>query len=391
MQTASPRVSVVTRTRDRALLLDRAIRSVLQQTFDDLEMIVVNDGGDPEPVEGVVGRYESIAQGRIRVIHNAHSTGMEAASNLGLRSSSGTYVTIHDDDDSWHPQFLERSVAELGRTGLRGVVTGVLMIHEEVDRDDIRLVGTSVFETRPESNRDDPVLRAMEAANGTSMIVDCGDELEDRPRTVVPPTSLYRLLESNLFPPIAFLYERSVFDEIGYYDEELPPLADWDFNIRFLMNFDLAFLPQTLAYYHHRRSKQGPMANSVNQANVHNVVRQRILNRYLRCDLDSEQLGSGYLANRLNDDRLHRIAQQSSIDSVWNGVHHAQVRIEAVEHSLATLVESLNSVRVQTFGARHPVVALRGKLPPTLIRSARDLHRSLAELRLRRGNPNGRS
>jgi hypothetical protein len=172
-----------------------------------------------------------------------------------------------------------------------------------------------------------------------------------------------------------------VFDEIGYYDETLPPLADWDFNIRFLANYDLAFLPRTLAYYHHRNSNKGPMANSVNQANVHNVVRQRILNRYLRADLDADQLGSGYLANRLNDDRLHRISQQSSIDGVWAGVHHAQVRIEDVERSVDTMVESLNSVKVQTFAARHPVVAFKGRLSPEVIRSARQLHRTVVRLR----------
>jgi glycosyltransferase involved in cell wall biosynthesis len=359
---STPAVAVVTRTKDRGLLLDRAVRSVLQQTFDDLELMIVNDGGDPEPVEEVVARYRWMAKGRVRVLHNPTSTGMEAASNLGLRSTTSTYVAIHDDDDTWHPRFLERALGVMKRSGLRGAVTGVQMIHEEVDRGDIRLRGSSAFESRPERNREDPTLLAMEAANGTTLVIE-SDELDGDQRTVLPPNSLYRLLESNLYPPIAFVYERSVFDEIGYYDEDLPPLADWDFNIRFLSAFDIAFLPRVLAYYH-QRSGTGPMANSVIQANLHNQTRQRILNTYLRSDLSARQLGPGYLANRLNDDRIHRISQQSTIDGVWGGVYHAQTTIDEVERTAVRLLQTFHSLRLKTYPFRHPVLATKEKVTP---------------------------
>jgi glycosyltransferase involved in cell wall biosynthesis len=380
-----PTVAVVTRTQNRALLLDRAVRSVLQQTLGDLEMVIVNDGGDPRPVDEVVARHRSIARGRVRVIHNPVATGMEAASNLGLRSSASTYVAIHDDDDSWHPHFLERTVGELERTGLRGVVTGVQLIREEVDRGDIRLVDSCGFESRPERNREDPTLRAVEAGSGTTLILE-SDEEEGTLRSVLPPNSLYRLLESNLYPPISFLYQRSVFDEIGYYDEDLPPLADWDFNIRFLSNYDIAFLPQSLAYYH-QRSPTGPMANSVVQANVHNQVRQRVLNKYLRCDLSARQLGPGYLANQLNDDRIHRIFQQSAIDGVWGGVHHAELTIDEVERTVARLLQTFHSLRVKSYPFRHPVLAVKHKLPSDLEAAVRPWRE--ARLRIRPGHDPG--
>jgi glycosyltransferase involved in cell wall biosynthesis len=46
----------------------------------------------------------------LRVLHHAHSKGMEAASNAGIHASTGEFVVIHDDDDSWHPDFLRETV-----------------------------------------------------------------------------------------------------------------------------------------------------------------------------------------------------------------------------------------------------------------------------------------
>ena len=75
----------------------------------------MNDGGDPAPVDSLIASRREAFGDRIRVIHNAASKGMEAASNVGLRAASGRYVVIHDDDDSWNPTFLEQTVAYLAK------------------------------------------------------------------------------------------------------------------------------------------------------------------------------------------------------------------------------------------------------------------------------------
>jgi hypothetical protein len=58
----------------------------------------------------------------------------------------------------------------------------------------------------------------------------------------------------NQFAPIAFVYRKIILDEVGFYDEALPVLGDWDFNLRFLMKADIAVIPERLANYHHRVS-----------------------------------------------------------------------------------------------------------------------------------------
>ena len=74
-------VGIIMRTKNRPLLLERALNDVLRQVFTDWTMVIVNDGGDPAPVDDLVRRYAEAFRGRVAVVHNRTSVGMEAASN----------------------------------------------------------------------------------------------------------------------------------------------------------------------------------------------------------------------------------------------------------------------------------------------------------------------
>ena len=81
------KIAVITRTKNRPMFLARCIRTVLEQTETDWIHVIVNDGGDPGPVDAAAGQYADRYRGRLRVIHNETSAGMEAASNIGIRAS----------------------------------------------------------------------------------------------------------------------------------------------------------------------------------------------------------------------------------------------------------------------------------------------------------------
>ena len=104
---SEPLVSIITRTKDRAVLLRRALSDCVKQTYDNFELIIVNDGGASSPVDALLEEFSSKLAGRARVIHNQVSQGMERASNQGIEASSGKYICIHDDDDTWAPSFLQ--------------------------------------------------------------------------------------------------------------------------------------------------------------------------------------------------------------------------------------------------------------------------------------------
>lgn len=264
------RVAVITRTKNRAILLKRAVESVLSQKYQDWTHVIVNDGGAPEEIRRVLAPNMELYGGRVTVIDNPASLGMEAASNIGIRGCDSELVVIHDDDDSWHPDFLERCVAFMDADDkpslgceYGGVITYSLRILEEMDGESVKTVASDPFNTWMQS------------------------------------VSLYRLASSNTFPPISFLFRRKVLDEVGYFREDLPVLGDWDFHLRTCMQYEIGLIPELLAYYHHRTSiKSGEYGNTVHAADYkHRTYDALYRNDLLRRDLREGKAGIGYLVN----------------------------------------------------------------------------------------------
>src|SRR5262249_18909405 len=127
---SEPSVAIITRTQCRPLTLERAIRSVLAQRFQDWELIVVSDAGNLPVISQVLDRHADSLAGRCRLLHREVSSGMEAASNFGVLHSRSRFVVLHDDDDSWHPDFLWATVGFLEASGARyqGVISGTELI-----------------------------------------------------------------------------------------------------------------------------------------------------------------------------------------------------------------------------------------------------------------------
>lgn len=106
-------VSIVIPTHNRALLLKRAVYSVLAQTIKDIEVIIINDASKDNTAEvlAMLRQHDP----RIHVIHHDIAQGGSAARNIGINASSGKWIAFLDDDDSWHPQKLEKQLKLLAR------------------------------------------------------------------------------------------------------------------------------------------------------------------------------------------------------------------------------------------------------------------------------------
>jgi glycosyltransferase involved in cell wall biosynthesis len=282
------KVSIITRTKNRVLLLNRALQSVTSQTFGDWEHVIVNDGGAPAPVEKLcAGRANT------RIVHHPQSLGMEAASNAGLRQASGQYVVIHDDDDSWQSEFLSAAVGWLDENSAdaraAGVICHSLRVRERVD-------GESVVQLDVSPNND-----------------------------WLHNVTLFRVAANNPFPPISFVYRREVLDQIGYYREDLPVVGDWEFNLRFLLHYDIGVIARPLANYHQRVSNtDGVYTNSVFGSQIR-VWETRLRNELLRRDLGDGKIGLGVLVNLAKsfEDMSNQVHQHQSAfgylkDKVWN-------------------------------------------------------------------------
>lgn len=227
------RVAILMRTKNRPVLLVRALMSVLSQTYANWHLYLVNDGGEYDELEVLIAPYRPAFAEHLTVKHHPQSQGMEAASNSALQEARDTYdyVVVHDDDDAWRPTFLEQTVAFLetpNNSRYGAVAARCEVVHEEITKDN------RVIEKRRE-----PFGYWKERID------------------------LLDMLRTNSIPPICLLIRKYIVDQIGAFNPSLPVLGDWDYNIRILMLVDIGTINVPLAYYHHRVTGDAVYGNSV--------------------------------------------------------------------------------------------------------------------------------
>jgi glycosyltransferase involved in cell wall biosynthesis len=251
----SPGVAIVVRTKDRPDLLRRALASITSQSFDDWECVVVNDGGETSAVDDVVNELTEGQRARVRVLHQPTSRGRWVSANIGVLGTTAPLLVLHDDDDSWHPDFLARAVAYLEEAPERGgVVSRIEIIWESRVGEEFRTTRREMFQ---------PQLSAPTLAD----------------------TLLF-----NRFVPIAFVYRRRLHEELGLYDDSLPVVGDWAFNLKVLAAGPLEYLGDSpYAYWHQREGVEGTHGNSVidsrgNHAKFDALIRDAALRQYVEAN-----------------------------------------------------------------------------------------------------------
>jgi glycosyltransferase involved in cell wall biosynthesis len=195
-----PRISVVLPTHNGAKFLDRAIGSVVAQTWQDWELLVVNDGstdGTAQKIEAWVAKDE-----RIRALPLDRNLGLPAALNAGFRLAQGENFTWTSDDNWYRPDALAKLLDALDAEPRCEVV---FSSYTEVDEN-----GTSRCE-RTARWRDDLVL-------------------------------------GNRIGP-CFLYRRAVDTALGGYAEDLTLAEDYDFWLRAARQFRFRPLDESLYFY----------------------------------------------------------------------------------------------------------------------------------------------
>ncbi len=113
-----PKVSVIIPCYNQGMYIDETIESVLKQTFDDYEIIVVNDGSTDELTNEKLKNYHFP---RVRVITTLNQ-GLAEARNTGIRNSSGEYILPLDADDTIADTYIEKAVAVLDKNPSAGIV-----------------------------------------------------------------------------------------------------------------------------------------------------------------------------------------------------------------------------------------------------------------------------
>jgi glycosyltransferase involved in cell wall biosynthesis len=247
-------VSVVIPTYKRSKYLQGAIKTAVGQTYEDIEVIVVDDGSTESYANKIVSRFSE----SVKCVSHEDNKGLSAARNTGIRNTSGEYIAFLDDDDRWHKTKIARQVEAINKDERTGLAT-CLVASISPDNEIIHC------ETWAPSG-------------------DCSEEL---------------LIGNSIGTPSRVLVRREAIDDIGTFDESLPTKQDWDFYIRLCQNWRVAAVEDHLCF----RTVHESMSSSPNSSKQDNEkildkhetrIRERELWDQARAEV-ADRVGRAYL------------------------------------------------------------------------------------------------
>lgn len=205
-------------TKNRAHFLDLAVRSVLNQTFEDFEILVV-DAASLDSTREVMREFDDK---RIRFIHEERDPGVSATRNIGISLSKGKFIAFLDDDDLWLPRKLERQLKPInGNPAVGGVYSGAWIIDENG-----KIMGPPWIPAEKLSDFPDMLKR--------NYVGNCS----------------------------GVLVRKECFERVGLFDETLPAAEDYDMWVRLVRHYEFVCLDEPLFFYrvHKKRISTNPRA-----------------------------------------------------------------------------------------------------------------------------------
>ncbi len=199
-----PRVSVIIPTYNRENMIGNAIESVLNQTFRDFEIVIIDDASDDNTEEVVKGFDDD----RIVYILHKEKKGGSAARNTGIKKATGKFIAFLDSDDWWHPKKLEKQLSkmETSRINPELVYTGIRQVNN-----DGKLIKEII-----------PIFR--------------GNIFQEL------------LIENVVGTTSSVLLRKEVFSDVGFFDENLPSRQDLDLWIRIARKHIFDYVETPLVY-----------------------------------------------------------------------------------------------------------------------------------------------
>jgi len=199
-------ITVIIPTYNNANFIAAAIDSVLEQTFQNFELIIVDDGST-DSTQQIVEKYVK-CESRITYIYQDNSGGAARPKNIGIKHAKGIYIAILDADDIWLPSKLEKQMRLIKKSPAK-----------------VGIIGCSYF------------LKQDEVVNGKVYVNMYSDQLRNI------------LLRDYLGPGSSMIYKKSVFDAVGLFDENLRTSQDWEMRIRILQSYHVAIVNEPLVTY----------------------------------------------------------------------------------------------------------------------------------------------
>jgi glycosyltransferase involved in cell wall biosynthesis len=292
------KIAIITRTKNRNLLLERALKSVDAQSYKDYIHLILNDGGDKKALESLLKKYPN--KNRV-VVHNNETVGLVKALNQAIKSVESEYICFLDDDDTWHKDRLKIVMDFIASSGSSACVVKMDIVEEELAEAKVNKISQRLH-----------------------------------PDSGLGEISLFNQCNRNYLSNGIITYKRELYNELGGYDETLPTAEDWDFGIRLMIKCDVDLIrtDDSLFFYHQRINTHGDMGNSVHdrvgeQEKTINLIR----NKYLREDIKSGKLGVGFIMNLTEFNITQTVRLEGHVNQ---SVGDIREDISKVEHKITS-------------------------------------------------------
>lgn len=207
----APAISVIIPVYNGAKTIRATINSVLQQSFQDFEILVVDDGSMDETVSVI----RSIGDPRIRCFSKPNG-GQATARNLGILRSIGNYLAFLDADDLWHPSKLlhHKEILETIPTAGAVYCKGIGLGAEETLDSAMQRISSDRSPLKPSGRILDQLIRVNFIGSGSNFVI-----------------------------------RREVVDQIGFFNPELNGAEDWDFYLRVAEKFEIHCVQNVEIFY----------------------------------------------------------------------------------------------------------------------------------------------
>lgn len=264
-----PQISVVIPTYNRANLLSRSIQSVLNQTYEDFEIIVVDDASS-DGTEEIIKHFDDQ---RIKYIRHEENRGAAAARNTGIRYSRSNYIGFLDDDDEWAPVKLERQIQHL----------------EKHCQADVVYTGMSVCDSERGK-----IFGILLPEKSGSIFSDL-------------------LVDNCVGTTSSVLMRKECLENENLFDEEMPSCQDWDMwlNLSRFCVFDFVKEPLTIYHIHKKRISTSDEAVLLGRKMIFEKYKEEIISNSSVSGKHHLMIGSLYC--RLGDMKRGREEMRKSI------------------------------------------------------------------------------
>ena len=197
-----PLISIIVPCYNQGIFLGYALDSILDQTYKNWECLIINDGSTDQ-TPAIAASY--LKKDSRFIYLETENQGLSAARNAAIKKSKGVYIQLLDADDLIQRYKLRNAVEFYlsNDTNDQVIMYSSMRYFEDGSPESPKIIGRDNFVGHIEINKSDPI--------------EAQHEL---------------LFSRNPFVISAPLYPRSLFDKIGYFDETLMALEDWDFHLR---------------------------------------------------------------------------------------------------------------------------------------------------------------